>query len=318
MSYPRSVTFDFVPAGGDPVARELVTDAACNACHRDMSAHGSRRGEKLCRTCHYPGFEQGGVTIDWRVMVHQIHGSAAGVRTNAGQRGGHGIYELGSHDFSHVVFAPRNNEVRRCVSCHQGETPIEPTKAGCGACHVSEAAAEHLAGFDDETLCGQCHGATTGVRPIEVVHGGTWNYEADAATYTGPRESIVKIDAVDFTDPLAGKVTFTVTVDGQPANLISAANPFIGGSLRLVVAGPVGEDVDFNLDLDAGNATREWIQGGSLASAAPSGLVATGTPGQYVYTFTNLAAANGYTVGVGVEGYIAEVPGSEEEPEYPI
>lgn len=48
-----NATFDWVPAGGQPVRRETVLDASCNVCHHRVTAHGgSRSGVKLCLTCH--------------------------------------------------------------------------------------------------------------------------------------------------------------------------------------------------------------------------------------------------------------------------
>lgn len=48
-----NVVFDFVPAGGTPQSRELVSEAACNTCHGEVRAHGGgRRGVAICTTCH--------------------------------------------------------------------------------------------------------------------------------------------------------------------------------------------------------------------------------------------------------------------------
>ena len=47
-----AATLDLVPAGGTPRSRELVVDAACNACHGLVVAHGHRTGTGLCLACH--------------------------------------------------------------------------------------------------------------------------------------------------------------------------------------------------------------------------------------------------------------------------
>jgi OmcA/MtrC family decaheme c-type cytochrome len=49
-----SSTFDFVPAGGPPQARDLVLDEQCTACHAGPKRYhgGVRVGVRLCVTCH--------------------------------------------------------------------------------------------------------------------------------------------------------------------------------------------------------------------------------------------------------------------------
>jgi OmcA/MtrC family decaheme c-type cytochrome len=52
VSDQSTATFDFVPAGGAPKARDTVLDANCNGCHGRLVAHGVRHGVRLCLTCH--------------------------------------------------------------------------------------------------------------------------------------------------------------------------------------------------------------------------------------------------------------------------
>jgi len=47
-----SATLDFVATGGAVGSWQLVTDAACNACHGTLVAHGRRTGVKYCAACH--------------------------------------------------------------------------------------------------------------------------------------------------------------------------------------------------------------------------------------------------------------------------
>jgi OmcA/MtrC family decaheme c-type cytochrome len=48
-----SATWDGVPAGGTPEQRETVVTARCDACHGRITGHqGTRRGVRLCLTCH--------------------------------------------------------------------------------------------------------------------------------------------------------------------------------------------------------------------------------------------------------------------------
>jgi OmcA/MtrC family decaheme c-type cytochrome len=63
---------------------EIVTNANCNVCHTELRAHGeSRIDVRLCVLCHTSGSEDKnvptveggtpGVSIDFKVMIHQIH-----------------------------------------------------------------------------------------------------------------------------------------------------------------------------------------------------------------------------------------------------
>ncbi len=83
-------TYDFVPAGGTAAPRDVVLDAACDACHGAVSAHGGRRvGVKICTTCHTwqqadpdtvdPAALDGATTatdpnpLELGRMIHRIH-----------------------------------------------------------------------------------------------------------------------------------------------------------------------------------------------------------------------------------------------------
>ncbi len=52
VSPGSATTWDFVPAGGAPQARDTVLDASCDRCHGQVVAHGVRHGVRLCLTCH--------------------------------------------------------------------------------------------------------------------------------------------------------------------------------------------------------------------------------------------------------------------------
>ncbi|HET7754915.1 MAG TPA: OmcA/MtrC family decaheme c-type cytochrome [Anaeromyxobacteraceae bacterium] len=313
IGYPESATFDFVPAGGTPTNREVVSDAACNACHKNLQAHGSRRTVKLCATCHYPGWKDAttGAVIDWRVMVHQIHGSDAAAGSS-GMRGMGGTYP----GFEHVVFAPRDNEVAKCESCHQGAMAANwknPVAAACYSCHRNPAAfTPSHAGFGD-AACVLCHGPTAQL-PVETVHALTWDEASNTVEFT-PMNIDVAIKSVDATNAAAVKATFTIKVDGAPYDLKNGNPPVPAlnriASLRLVAGGPVGPDTDF-----AGPGTPNVAGGNPLASGygyvqspaltTPANLTEVAV-GEYTVTFPALPAASvGTTIAVGAEGYAGE------------
>ena len=79
ISYPAGASHEFIPAGGTVIPRQVVSDAACNNCHKNLTAHGSRRTVGYCLTCHTPGWVQNPTAnntanaIDFRVMIHRIH-----------------------------------------------------------------------------------------------------------------------------------------------------------------------------------------------------------------------------------------------------
>jgi OmcA/MtrC family decaheme c-type cytochrome len=146
-AYPRyNATYDFVPAGGALMSREIVKIETCNVCHNQLALHGSRIETKLCVTCHNPGSwvaGTAGVTpntpVDFKVMVHKIHRGDALPSVVAGVP-----YKIGNSDFSDVGFP---QDIRNCTKCHDG-TPSAanytaqgdnwknaPSKAACGSCH---------------------------------------------------------------------------------------------------------------------------------------------------------------------------------------
>jgi hypothetical protein len=74
--YVANTLFSFVPEGGEPMEREIVTDASCNSCHGELEAHGgARRDVQLCNLCHTsPSYDPDtGNNLDFDVMIHKIH-----------------------------------------------------------------------------------------------------------------------------------------------------------------------------------------------------------------------------------------------------
>jgi OmcA/MtrC family decaheme c-type cytochrome len=136
-------SFNFVPAGGTAERDEVVTDAACNQCHGEVQAHGTRRGIQFCITCHSPQTTdpETGRTVDFKVMIHKIH---AGVDLPSNLQGnpyyivGFGNPVPSVHDYSGAVF-PYLGGVAQCTVCHQGEDAenwrTRPSREACTSCH---------------------------------------------------------------------------------------------------------------------------------------------------------------------------------------
>jgi OmcA/MtrC family decaheme c-type cytochrome len=116
--------------------REIVDEAQCERCHRDLAAHGgSRKNPQYCAFCHNPNnpgddrisrLETGTVTaqsVDFRVFIHRIH---------MGEKLAQKPYILGGNptptkanplgtpiDFSEVRYP---GDQRACWACHTGDS----------------------------------------------------------------------------------------------------------------------------------------------------------------------------------------------------
>ena len=332
VQYPVGASYEFIPAGGTVTPRQVVSDAACNKCHKHLTAHGTRRTVNLCLTCHTPGWVQNPTSnntanaIDFRVLVHRIH---RGQQPTDVQNTTPWTYKWSAtNDFSTVAFAPPNT-VRNCVFCHEGGAQADnwknkPSRAACGACHYAvdfATGAGHAAGpMPNDETCATCHHPDDtpplGIAPsITKVH--SFLYDALTNTSFAGADLGIVIDKVDVSNPTAGTVTFTVTRDGAPADI--KAKPL--DSLRFTIAGPTA-DYGGPKGPVAGSGVLNhppgYIQTGAFSGTNASFLTATGTPGQFTAplatisgtpaaaTNIDLTGANGQTVGVGVEAYVLE------------
>ncbi len=176
----NNAPYDFVPAGGTPTFTRLIANnAACNACHDNLSFHGEARFDvEYCVTCHNPysidpdtSAEAWGGTVDMTEMIHKIH---YGENLTNGYR----IVGYGGrpHDYSDFKFS---QDVRNCTTCHQESDPTVPqasnwqdvpNRRACGACHddIDWDAGGHIGGINDDGACASCHG------PTSTVDGGPW------------------------------------------------------------------------------------------------------------------------------------------------
>lgn len=323
LNYPAGASLQFVPNGAAATPRTVVTDGACNNCHKALSAHGTRRTVGLCLTCHTPGWilAPGASTtrnpIDFRVMVHQIHRGQQ--PTDVQNVGTPWVYKWSAtNDFSTVQFAPPNT-VRNCVACHQGGAQSDnwknkPSRVACGSCHYAVDFATgvgHAAGPQaDDVGCNGCHPPTGAAPAITTVH--SFLYDAlTNTTFTGKDLSVV-VNSVDVATAATPKVTFTVTLGGSPVDL--ATSPI--DSLRFTVAGPTSDYGGAGGPLAAGTDTLAhtigYVQSAAICGGTPlactgAGLApVAGTAGRYTANLPNLTTAAGQTVGIGVEAFVIE------------
>jgi OmcA/MtrC family decaheme c-type cytochrome len=309
--YPAADTFNFVPAGGTPAVRQVVTDENCNACHKHLTAHGTRRTVGLCLTCHSPQTSdpESGNTVDMRVMIHKIHSGQPGYFIVG--------YQQSLVDFSKVVFPDLAEGVKNCDKCHGGAAQAPtPSIAACKSCHTT-LADTHGGG----SACLGCHDGS--IAPsVATAHSARYDAGGTKLTLAG-RKLDVTIDSIDA-NVTAPTVTFTVKVDGVASNLTRStfcmlpAEASIGptlscGSLRFTLGGPTS-------DYGSGVLNGAGSGFGYLQSTSFTGsdanfalLTPTGTPGQYTAplvsgtSLTKFAAAAGTSIGVGTELYALEV-----------
>ncbi|MCK6371291.1 MAG: OmcA/MtrC family decaheme c-type cytochrome, partial [Gammaproteobacteria bacterium] len=165
--------YTFRPADGATTGifgREIVSDAACNRCHENLSLHGGARFQhQYCVTCHNPGSADAnsGNTVDETVMIHKIHRGAGLPSVLAG-----GEYALWGfldrkHDYSSVIYP---QDIRNCRNCHDESDPATPeagnwidvpTIEACGSCHDDvdfATGTNHATGIPaGNSDCGICH-----------------------------------------------------------------------------------------------------------------------------------------------------------------
>ena len=172
--------------------RKVVETAKCNACHLQLSLHGTSRNEvQGCVICHNPTNTDAGrrpaaqlpaESVNFGTMVHRIHAGNRQIRDLSFAGFG------GLVNFNSVGFP---NELNNCSVCHvngsenlplaeanlnvtdpRGWIPdAGPASAVCSGCHVSKAAASHFL-LNTSALgesCAVCHG-TNGEFSVSKVH----------------------------------------------------------------------------------------------------------------------------------------------------
>lgn len=175
-----NVPYYFVPSGvGTPRVREVVAQAACQACHArfkpettaSAAFHGGGRVEVgMCNVCHNPARTTNPLA-DSASFIHRIH---------AGQ-------QVATANLFHGIAATYPQDVRRCDTCHGGaaqgaQALTNPSTLACQGCHdyvsftsAAPAACQvggnvqygadgkplpcnHVAGPQPDSSCVVCHG----------------------------------------------------------------------------------------------------------------------------------------------------------------
>jgi OmcA/MtrC family decaheme c-type cytochrome len=315
---PVNLVEDFVPdqLPGPftlPLTRDIVTTAACNECHGELTLHGSRYDTRYCVVCHNPTLGEG----DFAVMVHSIH--AAHMRTTE--------YELGGHAYGEVTYP---QDLRHCLKCHDGTDgasyKTRPSAEACTGCHdgldleagtIDGVPGAHLALVDSQA-CHLCHTEDN----IVLKH------TTDNAT---PNNPTVPAGAANFTYEISDVVvngsnqpvvTFRINRDGVPVTF----NTFVtGGKVLLegftgspsfLVAYAMQED-GFDAPADYNNLGKAAGQPVSVSIAnawngTEGGLSGPDANGWYVATLNGKSGAGRFPEGatmraVALQGYFTQV-----------
>ena len=159
------------PVDGSPVAarRQVVDNAKCNACHVQLTFHGTQNRVEQCVMCHNSDLVDGASkqSAQFATMIHRIHtGKELGAP-----------YTLANLNWSEVGYpGVRSN----CNGCHVNNSQQLPLRAGlrdiqepagpitsrkpetnaCTSCHASRAAVSHafIHTAPAGESCSVCHG----------------------------------------------------------------------------------------------------------------------------------------------------------------
>jgi OmcA/MtrC family decaheme c-type cytochrome len=259
--YESDPTFDFRPDGAAVTETwAAILTETCNNCHDPLALHGGhRRDLKGCATCHNPQSTDPdtGNTVDLKVMVHKIHFGASLPSVQAGIPYQIIGFRQSVHDYSDVVHP---QDVRNCWNCHAPEAEqgfhwyTYPTRAACASCHDDidwETGENHAGGpADNDNGCVGCH-PPQGTREFDTSVIGAHTIPTKSNQLPGLNMEIV--DVMDAAPGATPTVMFTLTNDdGSVVEDVSALR-----TLNLRAAGPIGDTIDFSIDIseDARDAT---------------------------------------------------------------
>jgi len=192
VQYPNADYFEFVPDGGagSTAVAEVVSNAACNACHGQLTLHGRRRNVAICLTCHNPNTPLGNATTgpnvantdlfrwDLKNLVHKLHSgknygswdvAADGTRSNFVQPtkpdGTTGTGWFSENSTTHITSVTMDASHMKMGPSHStyfegadGATIVDAGLMGneCGICHQG-ANASRAYTRPTRNGCGSCH-----------------------------------------------------------------------------------------------------------------------------------------------------------------
>ncbi len=292
---------DFAPDRSAVTSRQVVSDAACNACHGQLQVHGSRRGVKVCLTCHSPQTvdPESGNHVDMATMVHKIH---------QGEHLANPYFVVGFGQAyfttAHILMAPSHSGFfegggtylaaqdpgiqRECGLCHQGTQAnnayTKASRRACGSCHdevnfATGAGHASIPGSftQDDTLCSGCHPSGAVAMYHSRFYEPTFNVNFNTLSPPVPptghdfRATLVSV--------AGGATSLTWTVDFRLDGAATGPSSLSSGSYRWAtcafqLAGPT---TDYTFPATGGTAQ---------SCTAVATWTATGTPGRFTFTAT--------------------------------
>lgn len=298
-----NTAFTFLPAGGEPgLTREVVTIAACNACHNRLAFHGgTRQDTQLCITCHTNQNidPETGNLLDFRVMVHRIHRGEFLPSVESGEPYQIIGYRQSSHDYSDVAWP---QDVRNCTTCHTGGADsanykTQPQVAVCTACHdnVNPVTGQnHSGGARADGSCANCHVPEGNEFDASIT--GAHTIPTKSTQIAGFNIEILSLAAAAGESPV---IDFRITNSAG-----EVIDPLEADSLRVTVAGPTSDYV---------SVTRETI----YASSSPDVVPALEDLGDGVFRYQlayTVPAGDSGTIAIGMEGYRNETIEGYDDP----
>jgi OmcA/MtrC family decaheme c-type cytochrome len=191
------VVYAAVGDGPTQPRRQVVDSASCKNCHDELALHGGmRRNVDYCVACHNPTASDEAVrpaeamppvSIDFKVLIHQIHRGAERAQKPYVVYG----FRSSEHDYTNLRYPgnqancttchlpgsyemPLSNDVQPTILTQAGETlrVAPPITSACTACHDGIAVGGHAelqttsAGLE---TCEVCHGPGSEF-DVEAVH----------------------------------------------------------------------------------------------------------------------------------------------------
>ena len=211
-TYYDDETFTLVPAGGTPVARDVIRTESCNRATTSLPSTAARAAawsSASCatrRNCRIPT-AHGGL---------QGHDPQDSHRRCAAQRGGGRQVH---HRHFGLVSGAFPSDVRRCETCHEPKTGAaqadawlkNPSRAACGSCHDNIDFATGKNHFSlpqvSDNQCAECH-IPKGENEFDASIRGAHTMPQEAPSRPGIVVNLVKVE-----NGAAGKnptVTFTL------------------------------------------------------------------------------------------------------------